>query len=251
MAGERLSQDPLNPEQNEKSPKKYFTTTSPIHIDNKSRFALNAWSYLRVTINQRKENGSSEIIGSYERNYSYLFDTFYPFKKNGKEYAFYSPDYRGTRMMELPSCKDIGGEEPDPQGSCPVEYYIPEEENEDASLTFVSTRVWGEDPSSLQFLDLSQIEKGIIKCDERFGYLVLPENIALKDAITIDMADKDDGEILIFVASQVMFRADLNGNITRRSVNNKWVSPTLRGNFRPPRPQPLNLVGCIVSIICG
>src|SRR5262249_41440812 len=66
-----------------------------------------------------------EQIGEYVRNYPNFFDTFFPFEKDGKDYALYSTDYTATRVMELPSCRDIGGEEPSSGGFCPVEYYVP------------------------------------------------------------------------------------------------------------------------------
>lgn len=197
----------------------------------------------------RVENGREEWIGEYERNYSSLFNTFFHFQQNGKDFALYSPDYTVTRIMELPSCKDIGGEEPDTWGFCPVDYFIPTYiEQETVSVTtgsngtnerdvrktivnnptnealsefvlktpftnfntgeqcetvttyrpltpllyhrfgFVAGCIWGDDSSwKIQYLDLSEAEKGIIKRDDRFGYIALPENQSLKDAI--DMYD--------------------------------------------------------------
>lgn len=71
------------------------------------------------------EDGLERQIGTYVRNYSILFDTFFPFEKNGKELALYSPDYTVTRLMELPACVDIGGEEPASNGFCPTGFYVP------------------------------------------------------------------------------------------------------------------------------
>ncbi len=68
-----------------------------------------------------------ELIGEYVRNYhSYAESTFYPFQSKGKWYALYSKDYTCTRLMSLPDCKDLGGEEPDSCGFCPVEMYVPQ-----------------------------------------------------------------------------------------------------------------------------
>jgi hypothetical protein len=65
-------------------------------------------------------------VGEYERNYpSFAVETFEPFEKDGVWYALYSPNYTCTRVMSLPNCKDIGGEEPRSSGFCPVELFVP------------------------------------------------------------------------------------------------------------------------------
>jgi hypothetical protein len=171
----------------------------------------------------RSEGGSEEMVGEYSRNYPHLYRTFYPFRKNGKDYALYSPSYSVTRVMELPSCKDIGGEEPRPYGFCPVDYYVPcyiEREWTKGSLVgqkyvvnepsaedliesevskpaspvlyypfgFVAGCIWGDESSwKIQYLNLEQVEAGMIKRDERFGYIKMPDKLTLKDSI--DLAD--------------------------------------------------------------
>lgn len=64
-------------------------------------------------------------VGEYVRNYSLAESTFYPFEQNGQWYALYSRDYTSTRLMSLPDCKDLGGEERDSWGFCPVEFFVP------------------------------------------------------------------------------------------------------------------------------
>jgi len=65
-------------------------------------------------------------IGGYVRNYpGHAEATFEPFMLEGRWYALYSPDYTTTRVMSLPECADIGGEERDACGFCPVELYVP------------------------------------------------------------------------------------------------------------------------------
>ncbi|MET2825488.1 hypothetical protein [Mesorhizobium shangrilense] len=65
-------------------------------------------------------------IGAYARNYpSFGEETFEPFELDGAWYALYSSDYTATRVMSLPDCRDIGGEEPASDGFCPVELYVP------------------------------------------------------------------------------------------------------------------------------
>ena len=50
---------------------------------------------------------------------------------------------------------------------------------------FVAGCHWGDDTSwKIQYLDLSEAEKGIVKRDARFGYIALPDkSISLKKAI--------------------------------------------------------------------
>lgn len=66
-------------------------------------------------------------IGQYDRNYqSFGERTFFPFRhSNGNWYALYSSNYTNTRIMSLPDCKDMGGEEPVSEGFCPVAYFVP------------------------------------------------------------------------------------------------------------------------------
>lgn len=177
-----------------------------------------------------------EKVGEYIRHYG-LMETFHWFTKGGKDYALFSaPDYTGIRIMELPSCKDIGGEEFKSNGFCPVEFYIPsyvEKEFTEGSVKghrfriyeptekeitetdiakplgglkheefgFVAGCVWGDDLSwKLEYLDLSQAEKGILKHDARFGYIELPKNMKLRDAI-----DMQDGEGYLRIAHEQTF----------------------------------------------
>lgn len=144
------------------------------------------WDVLNIKILKQNQQ-----IGFYQRNYPSLFKTFYPFEQDGKEYALYSKDYTGTRVMSLPDCVDICGEERDAYGFCPTEYYVPKESK--GKYGFVAGMVWGDDigGDKLQFLDLSQITKGIIKREDKFGYVELTET-NLKDCIEI--YDYDDEE---------------------------------------------------------
>jgi len=84
----------------------------------------NTWNTHRVGV-FRSEGEAEEQVGEYRRNYSTLFNTFFHCAYDGKDYALYSPDYTVTRIMELPSCRDIGGEEPHSAGFCPVDFYVP------------------------------------------------------------------------------------------------------------------------------
>ena len=70
-------------------------------------------------------DGREERVGEYIRNYPTLLSTFFAFESGGQELALYSPEYTATRILRLPDCVDIGGEEPSPAGSCPVEFFVP------------------------------------------------------------------------------------------------------------------------------
>lgn len=220
------------------------------------------WNYLKIGIFK-----DGEQIGEYDRNYSAFFNTFFPFEQNNNWYALYSKDYTATRIMSLPDCKDIGGEERYTGGFCPTDYYVPEiciqwppESPDDPEPTlpqhsekwqkriptktggyrviypsdtadpdysyechmaykaeqeiqgillkqwnerhpfttmtapfgFVAGCVWGDDSSwKIQYLDLSQVHKGIIKRDDRFGYIELPDGLTLEQAISADLYSAD------------------------------------------------------------
>jgi len=180
----------------------------------------------------RKEGDREEQIGEYRRDYHTLFRTFYPFSRNGRDFALYSPHYTCTRVMELPSCKDIGGEEKDAWGFCPVDYFVPSymeyefrtkdgrwirvREHDSDCFTidnqpdhrlvtpvtyydfgFVAGCVWGDDSSwKIQYLDLSRADSGSIRRDARFGYIRLPTHLHLDRAIRMD-GFQDAGAICI------------------------------------------------------
>lgn len=67
-----------------------------------------------------------EPCGRFERNYwSSGEGTFAPFMIGDAWFALYSPDYTATRIMSLPDCRDVGGEDGDAHGFCPVELWVP------------------------------------------------------------------------------------------------------------------------------
>ena len=191
------------------------------------------------------EGERTEQVGQYERNYPNLYQTFCHFRFNGKDYALYSTDYTASRIMALPSCKDLGGEERQAAGFCPVEYFVPcyidrecvgldetvrryrvNEPSADELIHkvakyrpldkktgqritvekpdypvsplvhypfgFVAGCIWGDDSSwKIQYLDLSEAENGILKRDERFGYIALPESLSLKEAVKLESYQGD------------------------------------------------------------
>lgn len=238
---------------------------------NEIEYSPNGWKGLRVGV-FRVENETEEQIGEYERNYSTLYNTFIPFQQNGKDFALYSPDYTVTRIMALPSCKDIGGEEPHSNGFCPTDYFVPAyieretiwettsskgkideriskirlNEPKDKDLTkyitnhkftngntgeecetnatyrpltpllyypfgFIAGCIWGDDSTwKIQYLDLSEAEQGIVKRDERFGYIELPQNLSLKKAINMyDYGYDWEDEIANHIRINIMQTFDL------------------------------------------
>lgn len=198
-------------------------------------YSPGGWQGLRVGIYLVSPE-SEEQIGEYTRNYGSFYRTFYPFKKGEKDYALYSPHYTVTRVMELPSCKDIGGEEPHTGGFCPVDFFVPsyilkEHKFPDGSIAvspknepdeetmrdsthsrvisprlyypfgFVAGCVWGDDSSwKIEYLDLSAVEKGEIRRDARFGYIEMPDGISLKQAIDLVDYGYDDSEPYSYTA---------------------------------------------------
>ena len=125
-------------------------------------------------------------IGSYTRTYPILFDTFMPFYQNGGVYALYSANYTTTRVMRLPSCEDIGGEEPSSGGFCPSEYYVPylPDQGLVGEWGFISGCFWGDDCSSkIRHIDLSRASEGIIKQSDKFRYLPMPSCLSLRECV--------------------------------------------------------------------
>lgn len=154
------------------------------------------WNYLECEVWGLKGKNKWVSLGSYTRNYSHFFNTFFPFVNMGQHYALYSYNYTATRVMKLPECVDIGGEEFTPNGFCPTGYYVPcpeldvdfKEVGLDGQHGFVSGCLWGDDfTDKVQYLDLSNVRAGEIKRDARFGYHELPRNVELHDAVNFDL----------------------------------------------------------------
>lgn len=159
--------------------------------------------------------------------------TFCFFRKNGKDLALYSKDYAAIRVMELPSCKDLGGYDEDSCGFCPVEIFVPyfkrgvftyndgttlktkqycsktcaetyllksdTEDFEFIDFGLVSGCVWGDDSDwKVQHVDIREADKGIIKLSDMFGYHPLPNlDLDMEDMIHFDDFDCKEGELEI------------------------------------------------------
>jgi len=196
--------------------------------------AQNTWSSQRVEI---WKNDSK--VGEYIYNYMSDFP-FHVFVLRGKEYALYSKRYMYTRVMSLPDCKDLGGEDDSnveyKDHFCPVEYYVPSHNEKkrklmcenpeffittpgcrlDGSFGFVAGCAWGDDSSQkIQFLDLSRADEGILRRTDRFGYLELPSGMSLKKAVTLgddDMGCNDCLQFDIYARHTFRLTGELTGN---------------------------------------
>jgi hypothetical protein len=175
------------------------------------------WDSLEVSIFK-----DEKFIGKYLRVYSTLYNTFVPFKQDGKDFALYSADYTCTSVMSLPDCKQIATEKGDTFGFCPTGYYVPDKDDYGNDLKingqfgFVCGCVWGDDNSwKIQYLDLSKIQEGKIHRDDRMGYIeLLGSENKLKDAIDFDWYDPDDedGYRLVRISCARTFNLNKNEN---------------------------------------
>jgi len=146
-----------------------------------------------VEIFRRGDHGREpERVCKYERNYG-LLDTFEPFRQGGRDFALISQHYTGTSVLDLATGRVIAEEPVSPTGFCPVGYYVPDwwdvhdgsvipgneywsadKEWPAGDFGFVWGCVWGDDSSwKVQHLDLSKSMSGVIRRDERFGYVEL------------------------------------------------------------------------------
>ncbi len=143
---------------------------------------------------------TGHVRGSYDRNYPALYRTFEPFRQGERIFALISSDYTATAVMDLATGKVIAAEEPHADGFCPVGFYVPDwwDINEESILPgstywtedrelpngdfgFVWGCIWGDDSSwKVQYLDLSRVQQGEIRRDDRFGYIQLASHSQLK-----------------------------------------------------------------------
>lgn len=160
----------------------------------------NTWETVHVDVLD-----GDRVIAGYDRNYSML-QTFEPFRQGGRNFALISPDYTATSVLDLDSGEIVAGEEPHSNGFCPVGFYVPDwwDVNDGSILPgslhwrpadhewprgdfgFVWGCIWGDDSSwNVQYLDLSAVRDGVVRREERFGYLRLATHKKLdgKDVI--------------------------------------------------------------------
>jgi len=179
--------------------KKYFVLEYPIETNPRhwNRLRIEIWMCIPDNSWDTPDGSGFVKIGEYLRNYDSLYNTFTPFEQKGQEYALYSPNYSATRVMTLPNCKDIGGEEPHAGGFCPVDYFVPYNDPArglDGTFGFIAGCIWGDDSTwKIQYLDLSRINEGIFTREAKFGYVSLPRELNLEKAI--DLEDFWDGAL--------------------------------------------------------
>ncbi len=152
-----------------------------------------AWAGSVVAVFRRAESGGTpEKVCEYERNHG-LLQTFEPFRQGGREFALISPQYSGTSVLDLATGRVIAEEPASPYGFCPVGFYVPDwwDLHDDSMIPgseywtadnewptgefgFVWGCVWGDDSSwKVQYLDLTGIQDGVIRREERFGHVEL------------------------------------------------------------------------------
>jgi len=150
------------------------------------------WRCTKVDVLRRTDAiGGVAPVATYERNHS-MYATFEPFRQGGRDYALISRDYTRTAVLDL-ATGEVVAEETAGSGFCPVGFYVPDwwDENDDSTLPgskcwssdsewpdgsfgLVWGCIWGDDSSwKVQWLDLSDVAKGIVRREERFGYLEL------------------------------------------------------------------------------
>lgn len=179
----------------------------------------NTWAYNDIEI----VGPNDDIVGKYTYNYSGK-PPFFPFYLQEQWYALYAKDYTASRIMKLPNCDDVWGEERNSYGFCPVEFYVPSVQNTDfggdrtgklggsydtdpnnfeephhneeynwtvkpvkfMDFGFVCGCMWGDDSSwKIRFFDLSRIVEGIVTYDERFGYAEMHNKLSLQESVEV------------------------------------------------------------------
>jgi hypothetical protein len=165
------------------------------------------WDSTIVEVFRRADTPNDpKKICEYERNYS-LLQTFEPFRQGSREFALISRDYTRTAILDLGSgC--VVAEEPDTGGGgfCPVGFYVPDWwDMNDSSIIpgseywnadrewptgdfgFVWGCHWGDDSSwKVQYLDLSGVRQGVVRREERFGYVELATIGFSSPCLTLD-----------------------------------------------------------------
>lgn len=154
------------------------------------------WDSTIVEVFRREASSERlEKLCEYVRNYSML-QTFEPFRQGAREYALISRHYQKTAVLDL-ATGSVVAEEGDGvssvDGFCPVGFYVPDwwdindgriipgGKHWDTDLEwpvgkfgFVWGCIWGDDSSwKVQYLDLTGVHHGVIKRDDRFGYVEL------------------------------------------------------------------------------
>lgn len=145
-----------------------------------------------VVVSRRDATGATRRVCEYRRDYG-LLHTFEPFRQGDRELALISRSYVATAVLDLATGEVIAEEPVVSEGFCPVGFYVPDwwdvHSGQDipgsplwtadyewptGDFGFVWGCVWGDDSSwKVQYLDLSRVQQGVIRREERFGYVEL------------------------------------------------------------------------------
>ena|SRR5271168_1763735 len=177
--------------------------------------------HLIVSVYQTNENGEKIKISQYDRDHHDFFNTFFPFRQDNKDYALISKHYSKTSIIELPSCKMVA-EEPWSlkESLCPMDFYVLEN---NPTIGFVAGCRYNDDTTyKIEYLDLTNITRGKILRDNRFGYIELSEGIRLKDAIQHTVYNNKDSTLDIAV--------NLTFNMVGQLVNKESLVELLKAN---------------------
>lgn len=103
-----------------------FTAKKLKNIENRP----GSWQSQLIEVFQQETAESAPVrIGEFTRNYS-SYIPFAPFRIGDRYFALYSSDYTSTRLLEFfpaeQRMQDIGGEDRNSNGFCPVQLYVPE-----------------------------------------------------------------------------------------------------------------------------
>ena len=167
------------------------------------------WDSTIVEVFRRTDApGGHAKVGEYKRNYA-LLQTFEPFRQGNREFALISPNYTRTSVLDLESGCVVAEEQPDAgkAGFCPVGFYVPDwwDVNKGSTIPgsphwspdcewptgdfgFVWGCVWGDDSSwKIQYLDLSGVQHGVVRREERFGYVELATFDYVSPCLNLDL----------------------------------------------------------------
>lgn len=175
---------------------RYYVRETPIET------GPHTWNTSRVDVFARTPDGLADRpCASWSRDYA-LLGTFEPFRQGDRALALISRDYTLSAVVDLCTGEVIAEESETfyddaksmpGAGFCPVGFYVPDwwdvhddsiipgSEHWNASrewprgdVGFVWGCHWGDDNSwKLQALDLRDVQRGVIRRDERFGYIAL------------------------------------------------------------------------------
>lgn len=164
-----------------------------------------AWKSSRMEVFERTADGvAAAPCATWERDHG-PYETFEPFRQGDRTLALISRDYTRSAVIDLATGAVIAEEDESfydeaktqpGAGFCPVGFYVPDwwdvhddsiipgseywdEANEwpRGEFGFVWGCHWGDDSSwKLQMLDLRDVTRGVLRREERFGYVAVRDD---------------------------------------------------------------------------